>query len=108
MSVTNGDLMDFESLEEKAGHELTMVHGPLAGICSYYCENCGALVQMGGNSEKTLFHVPRGSLSTETRCVRAGTAVGNTTSKKTLKEKLQTRRDLYIEQLRREAMGDDE
>lgn len=82
-------MFDFDAFEEGAGHSLTMVQGLLAGVSTYYCENCGALVKVGGpEHELILFHVPQGSASTDKKCVKAGTAAGNVHSKPTLKEKL--------------------
>lgn len=82
-------MFNFEEFEEGAGHDLTMTQGLLAGVSTYYCENCGALVQVGGpENGLVLFHVPRGSASTEKKCVKAGNSAGNVHSKTTLKEKL--------------------
>lgn len=84
-------LMDiFEELE-KAGHELTLIAGMVAGVSTYYCERCGALVQVGSSQwvlfELRLFHVPKGSWSTEKACKEAGGAVG-TPDRQSLKAKL--------------------
>lgn len=87
-------MFDFDAFEEDAGHELTMIHGPSAGISTYYCENCGALVQLDGH-DLVLFHVPRGSESTETRCAtREGSA------QPSLKDKLRDLFDKDYEKLR--------
>lgn len=59
--------MIFEQLEDKAGHDLCHVAGPAAGISTYYCEGCGALVQLL-KDEVRLFHVPAGSTSIEGQC----------------------------------------
>lgn len=95
-------MFDYDGFEEKAGHELTLTQGMIGGVSSYYCENCGALVQVGGpENSMILFHVPRGSLSTEKKCVKAGTGAGNTATKTTLKEKLKKLEDESMERLRR-------
>jgi hypothetical protein len=97
-------MFDYDEFEEKAGHELTMVQGLLAGVSTYYCENCGALVRVGGPySEMLLFHVPRGSLSTESQCVKAGSAAGNVHTKETLQEKLAKLEREDYEKLKRSA-----
>jgi hypothetical protein len=94
-------MFDYEAFEEKAGHELTMTQGLMAGVSTYYCENCGALVQVGGPENKLiLFHVPRGSASTETKCVKPGNAAGNKHSKLSLKEKLKELERQSYERLR--------
>lgn len=92
-------MFDFDDFEEKAGHKLTMVQGLLAGVSTYYCENCGALVRVGGPDHGlVLFHVPKGSWSTEKKCQRAGGAVG--AKFKTLKEKLKELEDEDHERLK--------
>lgn len=91
-------MFDFDEFEETAGHELTMVQGLLAGVSTYCCENCGALVQIGGPENKmVLFHVPRGSLSTEKKCVRPGTGLFDSP---TLKDKLRVLHEESMERLR--------
>lgn len=57
----------FQRLEEEASHDLTLVHGLRAGISTYCCELCGALVMARGD-EVVLFHVPPLAASTEVRC----------------------------------------
>lgn len=95
-------MFDYEAFEEKAGHELTMVGGLFGGVTTYYCENCGALVKVGGSENSlVLFHVPRGSLSTEKKCVKAGSGAGNVHAKTSLKEKLKTLEEESMERLRR-------
>jgi hypothetical protein len=95
-------MLNFDDFEEKAGHELTMVQGLMAGVSTYYCENCGALLRVGGpEHDMILFHVPKGSLSTEKKCVRAGTASGNPHTKTTLKEKFKKLDEESMERLRR-------
>lgn len=51
-----------------AGHDLTLTQGVLAGVSTYYCEGCGAFVQVGAE-ELVVFHVPRGTRATKERCV---------------------------------------
>lgn len=58
--------LDFDALAE-AGHVVTLVSGPIAGISTYYCEHCGALMQAQQNW-RILFHVPAGSKSTTSEC----------------------------------------
>jgi hypothetical protein len=83
-------MFDYDAFEGKAGHEITLIPGLHAGVYTYYCENCGAIVQVGGPESKLiLFHVPRGSHATDRKCVKAGSAVANAHSKVSLKEKLE-------------------
>lgn len=58
----------FDTMEEGAGHDLTLVSGPIAGVSTYYCEYCGALVMLKA-MEVVLFHLPAGSASTAERCL---------------------------------------
>ncbi len=60
-------MSDFDVLEE-AGHDLSVVSGPMAGVSTYYCESCGALVLMR-NVSIEVFHVPSGSQSSEKKCL---------------------------------------
>jgi len=59
-------LLDFDALAE-AGHLLTIVSGPIAGVWTYYCDRCGALMQTQ-QDWRILFHVPAGSKSTASAC----------------------------------------
>lgn len=77
----------------KAGHDLTLV-GQSAGNSTYSCENCGAVVVLYQGHLK-IWHAPRGSFTTEPKCVRAGDAAG-LADKRSLERKL---KDLYKEQL---------
>lgn len=71
-------MFDYDAFEGKAGHSITLVQGISAGVSTYYCENCGALVQIGGPESKLiLFHVPPGSLSNEKMCVRVHSNPGD-------------------------------
>lgn len=74
---------------EAAGHNLTHVNGPIAGYTTYYCENCGALVQLYQIGLR-FWHFPKGSWSTMNQCKLAGSAVG--APGETLKVKLQRER----------------
>lgn len=57
------------TLDRLEGHDLTLVQETLAGASTHYCESCGALVQSEGPEHAvTLFHAPRGSLSSAVRC----------------------------------------
>jgi len=95
-------MFDFEAFEQGAGHDLTRVEGPLAGVSTYCCENCGALVQIGGpDSTLVLFHVPRGSVSTEGRCPPGGGP-----ARPTLKDKLQALHEQSMDRLRRATEED--
>jgi len=110
--------MDHYDRLEKAGHDITLVQGMLAGISTYYCENCGALVQVGGPESKLiLFHVPPGSLSTEELCMKVKSNSGDlpvetarevmqkwlARSHETLKDKLKKLQDESYERLRQAA-----
>jgi hypothetical protein len=96
-------MFDYDAFET-AGHKLTLVQGLTAGISTYYCESCGALVKVGGpTSGLVLFHVVPGTLSTERKCVPVG-RVGDSPpdlSPASLKEKLQKLADEDMERLRR-------
>lgn len=64
----------YDKLEE-AGHDLTLVAPMMAGVSTYYCENCGALIQLSssaihGTNEVRLFHVFTESDSKEDCCIR--------------------------------------
>lgn len=62
-------MFDFGLFEEATGHALTLVQSMRAGVSTYYCEHCGAIVVVGGpDSGLLVFHVPTGSISTEDRC----------------------------------------
>lgn len=76
--------MILEELEDVAGHSLCHICGPIAGISTYYCEGCGALVQIR-NSAIRLFQVPVGSPSSETLCTNK---VKNPNGRSALREKL--------------------
>lgn len=53
---------------EAAGHDVTLVHGLTAGVSTYACERCGAVLLLR-NDEVILFHVPQAlALSSEGRC----------------------------------------
>lgn len=53
---------------EEAGHDLVLVNGLQAGISTYACENCGALVKLR-NGEVILFHVaPASATSRVDQC----------------------------------------
>lgn len=62
----------FEELEDVAGHQLTMVAQMLAGVTTYCCEHCGALLKISSSGrsepELVLFHVPARNASTAKRC----------------------------------------
>ncbi len=64
----------YEDLEDIAGHKLTMVAPMLAGVTTYYCENCGAIFKISfserraGSSLVVLFHVPAWCFSTVDAC----------------------------------------
>ncbi len=65
----------YEDLEELAGHKLTLAANMLAGVSTYYCENCGALIKLSssgrvGGPEVVLFHVPNGSPSKQHDCAK--------------------------------------
>jgi hypothetical protein len=51
----------YDRLDE-AGHDLTHVDGPSVGRSSYYCEKCGSILILAGDTMK-LFHAPAGSRS---------------------------------------------
>ena len=66
----------FEDLEDLAGHKLTLAANMLAGVSTYYCENCGALIKLSssgrvGGPEVVLFHVPNGCESKVDDCQRS-------------------------------------
>jgi hypothetical protein len=79
-------MFDFEMCKTLAGHDLTEIPSQNPNASSYYCENCGALVCLSPAKELVFFHVPRGSFSSGSKCVKAGTAVGN--SRTSLRAKL--------------------
>lgn len=58
-------MTDFDKLTD-AGHILTLVQGLVAGVSTYYCERCGALLQTG---PMPIFHLPASSKSREDKCV---------------------------------------
>ncbi len=95
-------MFNYDEFEQTAGHDITLVQGMQAGVSTYYCENCGALVQVGGPESKLiLFHVPRGSLSTERKCVKGGSGVANVHSKVSLKEKLKNLQEADYERMKK-------
>lgn len=59
----------FQKLEDEAGHELTLISGPLAGVSTYWCENCGAVAFIRGDN-LDIFQVPATSRLEETCCLR--------------------------------------
>lgn len=77
-------MINWDALEE-AGHNLTHCGMLMPGRDLYYCENCGA-VMLAHHEGVVVFHVPRGSLSTQELCYYSRDALDG----KTLKEKLQT------------------
>jgi hypothetical protein len=88
---------------EAAGHELTFLSLSI-GVSSYYCENCGAYVQVGGSPpEVSLFHMPRyalwrgSSAGTRERCCNDPPKTGEVT----LKQKLKALEDESMDRLRR-------
>jgi len=90
-------MFDFESFEEVAGHALTLVQSMHAGVSTYYCERCGAIVMIGGPESKLLvFHVPPGSPSTEERCSKSWAV-----ERPTLKSKLDALEQASYERLKR-------
>lgn len=63
-------MFDYETFPNQTGHDLVKIRGESAGVTPYICENCGALVEIGGlTMDLVLFHAPRGSASTAERCV---------------------------------------
>lgn len=84
----------YEDLEDKAGHDLTLVAGLHAGVSTYYCENCGALV-LTRNGDIEVFHTHRGSLSEQGECHN-----DVPTDAKSLKEKLQEMQQRDYERLK--------
>jgi hypothetical protein len=78
-------MTDFDALE-KAGHDLTMLAPMLAGITTYYCERCGAVVTIGKGVMR-VFHLPPGSPSKTSQCVELPLTPGNGRPR-TLKSKL--------------------
>lgn len=78
---------------EKLGHELTMVAPMHAGISTYYCEKCGALVTFYQGNMR-VFHVPPGSPSKLSQCVEMPIPEGNGTPRK-LHEKLDEEVDFF-------------
>ncbi len=80
-------MTDFDALE-KAGHEMTHVNGPIAGVSIYYCENCGAIAF---TDPAVGFHVPRYSLTSESACDARRMQVGAKENRPTLREKIRAR-----------------
>lgn len=58
---------DYEALEEGAGHNLTNCGMVMPGTTLYVCENCGAVL-LNRQGDLILFHVHRGSESTQEAC----------------------------------------
>lgn len=87
-------MSDLDDLEED-GHDLTVVHGPSAGVTTYFCENCGALIQLEG-FKLVLFHMAKGPDSTGVPCARRV----DVPALETLKEKLADLFDKDYEKLR--------
>lgn len=54
---------------EKAGHDPVLVNGLQAGVSTYVCENCGALIKLR-NDEVILFHLPPNSPARQALCER--------------------------------------
>lgn len=89
--------IDYDAFEA-AGHDLTMLAGMHAGSTTYYCEGCGALVQVKGSLEIVLFHVHKGSWSTQEKCALVGFTASS--KRETLKEKLDALNEKSMERLR--------
>lgn len=85
----------YDRLDE-AGHQLTHFDGPHVGRSSYYCEKCGSLVILAGETVK-VFHAPAGSRSETFWCRLPATYV---TPAQTLKAKLAALDDEDYERLR--------
>jgi hypothetical protein len=99
-----GPMFDFDLFEDVAGHALTLVQSMVAGRSTYYCENCGAVVLIGGSeSDLLIFHVPPGSASTEQRCRMQHDEVGDAyfAERPTLKSKFEALERADYERLRR-------
>jgi hypothetical protein len=97
-------MTDFEALE-KAGHDLTMLSPMIGGVTTYYCERCGAIVQMGrsasGHTERmAIFHLPPGSPSKTSECFEMPIYPGNGRPR-TLKTKLDDERAFALARLER-------
>jgi hypothetical protein len=90
--------MPFDALEA-AGHDLCHIAGPMAGVSQYYCEGCGALVQIREQAV-ILFHVPHGSLATEASCPYEPGEKRNPEGASSLKDKLKALSDADWERLR--------
>ena len=86
-------MIDWEALEA-AGHNFTMVSGMVAGRSTYYCENCGALLIVTFDAIE-VFHVHRGSPSTQERCHANGWE-----DSKNLKTKLDEMQQRALERLK--------
>lgn len=89
-------MFDFEAFEEVAHHALTLVQAMHAGVSTYYCEHCGAIVMVGGSDSGLLvFHTPPGSDSTVEECRMQHDEVGDAYRLKdrpTLKAKIEALR----------------
>jgi hypothetical protein len=100
---------------EEAGHDLTLAAGIRAGVSTYYCEHCGALVLLRDH-DVLLFHAPMFSTATESECIAKGLpdpraaarkirrVVGGDTELPSLKKRLD---NLEAEEWRRRASEDD-
>ena len=64
--------LDYDKLEA-AGHDLTLLSF-LAGVSTYFCEHCGAIVR-GGPGDEVLFHAPRLVRTAEGACLSRHTAI---------------------------------
>jgi len=96
-------MFDFDAFE-RVGHDLTLLAGPLAGVSTYCCENCGALVLIAGpDLDLVLFHVHRSSRSTEREC----TGRLHPRVRDTLKAKLRQLTEKSYERMRKAAEDED-
>jgi hypothetical protein len=86
-------MVDWDALEA-AGHDLTHCGMLSAGTSLYYCENCGAFM-LTRHEGIAVFHVHRGTLSTQERC--ANDVPDDNVS---LKSKLDTLRQADYERLK--------
>lgn len=91
--------MSFYEVTDTAGHKLTLLTGPQAGMSYYWCEGCGAvMVVRRALAEDAIFQAPKGSLSTLQEC-------SNRTTETPLRDKVLEWDKELMERLRRDAIG---
>ncbi len=95
-------MVDWDKLEDDAGHNLTHCGMLGPGTQLYFCENCGAFMltrhQRDGDGIQ-VFHLPPHSTATQDKCLPAYAKEPEST---TLKDKLAALREADLERLKRD------